>query len=98
MRYMPSRFSVLLAEDDENDVTLLRRAFASAGASPELEVAADGQAAIDFLQKVAQREGARAPALVLLDLKMPRRNGLQVLEWIRRNEALCHLPVFILSG
>ena len=95
---MPNRFSVLLAEDDENDVMLLRRAFESAGATPQIEVAPDGQAAIEFLRKLSERPDATVPALVLLDLKMPRRSGLQVLEWIRRHEALCDLPVFIFSA
>ena len=95
---MPNRFKILLAEDDETDVLLLRRAFDEAGVPYGLQVAADGQAAIDLLRSVEPQGGARAPALVLLDLKMPRRNGLQVLEWIRQQSALRCLPVFMFSS
>src|SRR5216110_3204880 len=95
---MPNRAKILLAEDEETDVQLLRRAFQEAGVTNPIEVAADGQAAIDYLRETERQEGAKAPALVLLDLKLPRRTGLQVLEWIRQQAALRCLPVFIFSS
>jgi CheY-like chemotaxis protein len=95
---MQPRFKILLAEDDEIDVELLQRAFQDAGVPHSLEVAADGQAAIDFLREVERRPEMTAPALVLLDMKMPRRSGLEVLRWIRQQDALRCLPVFIFSA
>jgi CheY-like chemotaxis protein len=95
---MPNRLQILLAEDDDLDVQLLRRAFEDAGVAYALQVAPDGQAAIDLLTDISRRQGAKAPALVLLDLKMPRRTGLEVLQWIRQNDGLRCLPVFIFSS
>jgi CheY-like chemotaxis protein len=95
---MPNRLQILLAEDDDQDVLLLRRAFEDAGVAYALQVAPDGQAAIDLLTDISRRQGAKAPALVLLDLKMPRRTGLEVLQWIRQNDGLRCLPVFIFSS
>ena len=95
---MPPRFNILLAEDDAVDVELLTRAFQDAGIPHSLNVAPDGQAAIDYLNEVERRPGMTAPALVLLDMKMPRRNGLEVLRWIRQQDALRCLPVFIFSA
>ncbi|MES2694451.1 MAG: response regulator [Verrucomicrobiota bacterium] len=90
--------SILLAEDDESDVFLLRRAFKEVGLTNPVHVVADGQAAIDFLTQAKSREDERMPALILLDLKMPRRTGLQVLQWIREQPLLRSLPVFIFSS
>ncbi|HUR59392.1 MAG TPA: response regulator [Opitutaceae bacterium] len=95
---MPPRFNILLAEDDAVDVELLTRAFKDAGVPHSFEVAPDGQAAIDFLREVERRPGMTAPALVLLDMKMPRRNGLEVLQWIRQQDALRCVPVFMFSA
>ena len=92
---------ILLAEDDPNDVLLLRRAFRGAGLpEPEL-VVSDGEEAIAYLEgtgSFADRERYPLPALLLLDLKLPRRSGLEVLEWVRRHAGLSRLPVVILTS
>lgn len=90
--------TVLLAEDDESDVFFLQRAFKEAGVNHLLQVVPDGQSAIDYLTAARLRGEERQPALVLLDLKMPRRTGLQVLQWIREQPVLRTLPVFLLSS
>lgn len=90
--------SILLAEDDETDVILLRRAFKDAGLSNPLHVVADGQEAIDFLTRAKSRADERMPALIMLDLKMPRRGGMQVLHWIREQPVIRCLPVMIFSS
>jgi CheY-like chemotaxis protein len=89
--------SILLAEDDATDVLLLRRAFKEAGVQNPLHVCRDGQEAIDFLAQ-ERRPVDRLPALTILDLKMPRRNGMEVLRWIRGQPLLCGLPVMIFSS
>lgn len=89
---------ILLAEDDEADVFLLRRAFKDAGAEPRLRVATDGQEAMDLLWHRAHAEEDRLPGLVILDLKMPRRNGLDVLGWMRSQPAFRCVPAFIFSS
>ncbi len=97
---MKDQYSILLAEDDETDVLLLKRALRDAGVVNPVHVANDGQEAIDFL---AERQHApspqdRMPAVVILDLKMPRLTGLDVLRWIRGEPGLRGLPAFVFSS
>ncbi len=92
---------ILLAEDDENDVLFLQRSFAQAGVTTPLQIASDGQAAIDHLasaSEAADRLLRPLPGLVMLDLKMPRKNGMDTLAWIRGQDHLSWLPVIIFSS
>ena len=84
---------VLYAEDEEDDVLLMKRALREACPQIELIVAHDGQEAIDILS-----DGQPRPDWVILDLKMPRRTGLEVLEWIRSHGEIKDLAVTILSS
>lgn len=90
--------SVLVAEDDETDVALLQRAFRHVELANPVHVVSDGQEAIDFLARVRGQSEERLPALVILDLKMPRRDGLQVLHWMREQPILCSIPALIFSS
>jgi len=77
---------ILQVEDDVNDVFLLRHAMAKAGVPNPIQVATDGQQAIDYLSgagKFADRDTYPLPCLVLLDLKLPHVMGISVLKWIR---------------
>lgn len=91
--------TVLLVEDDPNHQALALRAFTKAGIANPIEVAHDGAAAIDILL----RTGAHAdrtdalPAVVLLDLKLPKVDGLEVLRRIRSHPATRLLPVVVLT-
>ena len=79
--------TILQVEDDFNDVYLLNYARRKAGIECDLQVATDGKEAIDYLKGVgeyADRKKHPMPDLILLDLKLPRVMGLEVLEWIRR--------------
>lgn len=89
---------ILLAEDDEVDVMLLQRAFAAAELRNPIEVARDGQYAIEFLERRLQDPLLPLPGLVLLDLKMPRRDGLQTLQWMRSQAGLRCVPAIIFSS
>jgi len=93
--------SILLADDDENDVFFLQRAFTQAQVSPPLHRVHDGEEAIDYLRGEGDfydRAKYPLPQLMLLDLKMPRKNGFEVLAWVRSQAGLKRLPVIVLSS
>jgi len=91
---------ILLVEDDEYDSRLTQHALAAAGGAADLRVVGDGQEALAYLR----RQGACAgrapaqPALVLLDLKMPRADGFEVLAELKGDPALRVIPVVVLSS
>jgi CheY-like chemotaxis protein len=92
---------VLAAEDDEGDAMLLRLAFKRAEIAHPLIVVRDGQEAIDYLNgqpPYDDRVAYPPPALLLLDLKMPRLNGFDVLAWWAARPELSDLPVVVLSS
>jgi CheY-like chemotaxis protein len=89
---------VLLVEDDDDHVFLIRRAVADLpGASVTVEVAGDGEQALERLARARFAPGG-PPQLVLLDLKMPRMDGLEVLRRIRADERTETLPVVVLTS
>lgn len=93
--------TILLVEDSPDDVVLTRRAFRKAGLAARLAVVEDGEQAIDYLsgrRAFADRDVHPAPVLVLLDLKLPRRSGLEVLGWLREQPAMRTLPVVVLTS
>lgn len=92
---------ILLVEDNEDDVFFFKRAMEKAGLQHPLRRVEDGQQAIDYLRgvgKYADRSQFPLPCLVLLDLKLPRVSGLEVVKWIREQPALQTLVVIILTS
>ena len=89
--------TILLVEDNPSDVALTRRALEKSHVKNELVVVEDGKEALDYLLG-AGRGDADLPALVLLDLKLPRVDGLEVLRRIRADERTRRLPVVILTS
>jgi CheY-like chemotaxis protein len=88
------RFKVLLVEDDENDIIFFQKALRTHGAEMDLEIARDGEHALRRLC----RTDIPLPDRVILDLKLPRRSGTEVLSWIRSSPSLNHLRVVILTS
>ncbi len=93
--------SILLVEDDSNDVLLIRRAFKKVRPELRIDIVSDGEEAISYLDRQPpydDRTRYPAPSLMLLDLKLPRRNGLEVLEWVRRHATLKYMLVVVLTS
>ena len=97
----PREYVVLLADDDPNDVFLLQRAFQKTNIANPLQVVRDGEEAMAYLSGQAQyadRQRHPLPVLLLLDLKMPRKSGFEVLRWLRQQAGLKRLPVVVLTS
>jgi CheY-like chemotaxis protein len=92
--------SILLAEDNPDDVLLIRRAFKRAGFGNAIQVVSDGEKAIRYLkgeEPYGDRSRFPIPHLLLLDLKMPGLNGFDVLSWIRQRAEWKCLPIIVLT-
>jgi CheY-like chemotaxis protein len=98
---MNAGLPILLVEDNSDDVLLFRRALSKARRPHPLYVVHDGQAAIDYLSGAGEyidRNLYPLPDLIMLDLKMPRVGGFEVLKWIRGDGAARLIPIVILSS
>ncbi len=94
-----SNSSILLVEDNEDDVVLTLRAFRKKNISNQVVVKRDGQEALDFLfkQDAGRQKKSALPCLVILDLHLPKRDGFEVLKEIRSHQRTRRLPVVILT-
>lgn len=93
-----SRVNILLIEDAEPDVFLVREALKNAGLDFELNVLDDGEKAIDFIDELDRHRGTNCPQVVLLDLNLPRRSGDQILEHMRHSDRCKDIPVVIVTS
>jgi CheY-like chemotaxis protein len=93
----PSTAEVLLVEDDPGDVLLTREAFAEHHQGAQLHVVGDGEEAMRFVCRTGDFAGAPRPTLVLLDLNLPRRSGLEVLADLKADPDLRTIPVVVLT-
>ncbi|HWX21331.1 MAG TPA: response regulator [Candidatus Binatia bacterium] len=94
-------YTVLLVEDDLNDIFLVKRAFKMAHIQNPLQVVTDGQEAVSYLRgegKYADRQAHPLPKLIVMDIRMPRKTGFEVLAWIKGDaHKLRRVPVVIVS-
>jgi two-component system, chemotaxis family, response regulator Rcp1 len=88
---------ILLVEDNPGDVDLTKEALVGAKVCNRLHVAEDGEQALDFLLQRGPYADAPRPDLILLDLNLPKKDGREVLEEIRANDALTEIPIVILT-
>ncbi len=93
--------TILHVEDDPNDVLLIARAFRKAETTAQLQVVNDGEQAVHYLagtNSFSKRDQFPLPSLVLLDLKLPRKSGIEVLGWMRSQPGLKRIPVVMLTS
>src|ERR1700734_3574797 len=98
---MVPRKTVLVADDDDNDIKLLKRAFLKAGLDVLISSVRDGEEAIEYLhgdKQFANRAEFPMPPLMVLDLKMPRPDGFEVLEGVRAKAGLKRMLVVVMSS
>jgi CheY-like chemotaxis protein len=97
---MKTPHAILLVEDNPADVKITQRALKESGVGVDLIVVRDGQEAVDYLFRQGSHASAanwRSPALILLDLNLPRMNGQEVLQRVRGNPELRTVPVVVLT-
>jgi CheY-like chemotaxis protein len=88
---------ILLVEDNEGDILLTREALEEAKIMIKLKVVKDGKEAIDFLNKQGKYTAVQLPDLILLDVNLPKKNGHEVLKYIKETDGLKHIPVIMLT-
>ncbi|HWA16029.1 MAG TPA: response regulator [Gemmatimonadales bacterium] len=94
---MEQALDILLVDDNENDITLARKALGAVSFVNRLQVVHDGLEALAYLRRQPPYQDATLPHIVLLDINMPRLNGFETLEAIKADPALRALPVIMLT-
>lgn len=92
-----NEIQILLVEDNEGDILLTLEAFKELKVNNSVEVVKDGAEAIEFLKRNGEHAGKPMPHLILLDINMPRLNGIEVLDFIKKDEKLKCIPVVMLT-
>jgi len=93
--------TILIVDDDENDIFFVQRAFTEINVHCTFQVLKNGQAVVDYLQghgEYANREKHPLPMMILMDLKMPIMDGFQVLEWLRARPGIKVIPTIVFSS
>lgn len=93
--------TILLVEDSEDDVFIMRHNLKRAGIANPLQVVTDGQMAVDYLSgkgSFSDRERFPLPSIVFLDLKLPYLHGFEVLDWVRQQRSLKSLAIIVLTS
>lgn len=89
--------NILLVEDNEGDILLTVEALEEGKITNRIDVVKDGKQAIDFLSKKGPYVEISLPHLILLDINLPKKNGHEVLQFIKSNERVKHIPVIMLT-
>ena len=90
-------FEILLIEDNPSDVELVQEALAIWKSPTRLSVVDDGEKAIGFIHRTKQYATAPVPALILLDLNLPKKDGIEVLREIKADAQLAQIPIIVLT-
>ena len=89
--------NILLVEDNEGDVLLTKEALEETKVTYSIEVAFDGEMAVDILNKTGEFANCKTPDLIFLDINLPKKNGHEVLKFIKNTDRLRHIPVIMLT-
>ena len=89
---------ILLVEDNDDDVVLIKESFSKAKLINVLNVVQNGEEAMAYLRREGKYQNARQPGLVLLDINMPKKSGLEVLSEVKSDPKLQHLPMIMLTS
>ena len=98
---MQRQCTILIVDDDENDIFFVKRAFTDINVHCGFQVLTNGQEVVDYLDgtgEYANRERYPLPMMILMDLKMPIMDGFQVLAWLRRREGIKVIPTVVFSS
>jgi len=93
-----THIDILIAEDNDDDVVMLREAFAKVEYSTILNVVKDGEEALIYLRRQGRYKDSKQPDILLLDINMPKKNGFEVLKEIKSDQRLQNLPVTMLTS
>ena len=93
----PEDHAILMAEDNQDDILITERAWKRAQIKNPLHIVRDGEEAIEFLYKKGPYKNAPTPSLMLLDLKMPRMNGFEVLSKLKSDNRCKKMPIIVLT-
>ncbi len=88
---------ILLVEDNPGDIRLTQEALKESQMEIHLDVVSDGEQAIDFLTRKGKYAEAARPHIILLDLNLPKKNGIEVLKEVKANESLKKIPIIVLT-
>lgn len=89
--------NILLIEDNDGDILLFKESFEDAGILANIEVLTDGKLALDYFQHLISQTADQFPDLIFLDINLPKKNGHEVLDYLKSNETLNKIPVIMLS-
>ena len=92
------RIHILLAEDNLGDIILIREAFGERNLIDRISVVKDGKQALEFIYKDGKYANAETPDLIILDINLPKINGLEVLKKIKKSKDLKKIPVIMLTS
>jgi len=95
---MNKSLQILLVEDNEGDVRLIKEAFNESKIDKSFSVAKDGEDALNYLYKRGEYSDCPKPDIIFLDINLPRKNGFEVLEKIKSDPELKRIPVIMLSS